>query len=60
MMTDNMLGNTPAPMCYCLRVTATWFGDDEDEESSDRSLSDNSYVPAPVENMEVCAVPAMY
>jgi len=57
-MTDNMLGNTPALLCCCLRVTATQFRDDEDKESSDESLSDNSYVLAPVENEEVSIVPA--
>jgi len=60
MMTDNMIGNTPALTCYCLRVTATWFGDDEDVMSSDGSSLGDSYIPAPVENTEVRAVPAMY
>ena len=60
MMTDNMVGNTLAPNYCCLRVTATWFGDDKDKESSDGSSSDKLYVLALVENTEVCAIPAPY
>jgi len=58
MMTDNMLGNTPAPTCHCLRMMATWFGDNKDEESSDESLLDDLYVPALMVNEEVSIVPA--
>jgi len=38
MMTDNILGDTPAPSCYCSRLTTTQFLDDKDEESPDRPL----------------------
>ena len=37
-----------------------WGQDNEDKESSDGLSSNDSYVPAPVENTEVHAVPAMY
>jgi len=42
------------PFCPCLHV-ATWFRDDEDKLSSERSSSSDSYVEAPVENIQVCA-----